>query len=151
LRRSIILVPLILLIAGCGDSKKPSPDEQVTRAAYAQQADAVCQKAEDALEALGQPDGLNDLPAYAKQAAAIVMQERDDLKALQAPPGDEDRVEELNETLDAVVRVAKGLENVAASRDPAAIDDFVKQNGAVDQKAKKLARDLGMQVCGASQ
>ncbi len=90
--------------------------------------------------ALGQPDGLNDLPAYAKQAAAIVSQERDDLKALQAPPGDEDRVEELNETLDAVVRVAKGLEKVAASGDPAAIDDFVKQNGAVDQKAKKLAQ-----------
>lgn len=144
-------MPLILLIAGCGGSKKPSPDEQVTRAAYALQADAACQKAADALEALGQPDGLNDLPAYAKQAAAIVTQERDDLTALQAPPDNEDRVKELNETLDAVVRVAKGLEKVAASGDPAAIDDFVKQNGAVDQKAKKLARDLGMQVCGASQ
>ena len=144
-------MPLILLIAGCGDSKKSSPDEQVTRAAYAQQADVVCQKAEDALEALGQPDGLNDLPAYATQAAAIVTQERDDLEALQPPVGDEDRVNELNETLDAIVRVAKGLEKVAASGDPAAIDDFVKQNGAADQKAKTLAKDLGMQVCGASQ
>lgn len=143
-------MPLILLIAGCGDSKKPSPDEQVSRAAYAQQADAVCRKAEDALQALGQPDGLIDLPAYAKRAAAIVTQERDDLNALQAPPGDGDRVKELNETLDAIVRVAKGLEKVAASGEPAAIDDFVKQNGAVDQKAKKLAKELGMQVCGAT-
>jgi len=144
-------VSLVLLIAGCGDQKKPSPDEQVTRAAYAQQADAVCQKANDALEALGEPDGLNDLPAYATQAAAIVTQERDDLEALQPPVGDEDRVNELNETLDAIVRVAKGLEKVAASGDPAAIDDFVKENGAADRKAKTLAKDLGMQVCGASQ
>ncbi len=143
-------MPLVLLIAGCGDSKKPSPDEQVSRAAYAQQADAVCQQADGALQALGQPDGLNDLSAYAKRAAEIVTQERDDLKALQAPAGDEDRVKELNETLDAVVRVAKGLVKVAASGEPAAIDDFVKQNGAVDQKAKKLAKKLGMQVCGAT-
>ena len=49
------------------------------------------------------------------------------------------------------MRVAKGLEKVAASGDPAAIDDFVKQNGAADQKAKTLAKELGMQVCGASQ
>ncbi len=143
-------MPLILLIAGCGDSKKPSPDEQVTRAAYAQQADAVCEKAEDDLEQLGQPDGLNDLPAYAKQAAAIVTQERDDLKALPAPPGDEDRVKEFNAALDAVARVARGLEKVAASGDPAAIDDFVKQNGAADRKAKALAKDLGMQICAAA-
>lgn len=143
-------MPLILLIAGCADSGKPSPNEQVSRAAYAQQADAVCQKAEDALQALGQPDGLNALPAYAKRAAAIVTQERDDLKSLPAPAGDEGRAEELNETLDAVVRVAKGLEKVAASGEPAAIDDFVKQNGAVDRKAKKLAKELGMQVCGAT-
>ena len=35
------------------------------------------------------------------------------------------------------MRVAKGLEKVAASGDPAAIDDFVKQNGAADQKAQE--------------
>ena len=119
----------------------------MTRAAYAQQADAVCQKANDALEALGEPDGLNDLPAYATQAAAIVTQERDDLEALQPPVGDEDRVDELNETLDAIVRVAKGLEKVAASGDPAAIDDFVKQNGAADregQDAREGARHAGL-------
>jgi hypothetical protein len=151
LRRSIILVPLVLLIAGCGDAKKPSPDEQVTRAAYAQQADAVCLKADGDLKALGQPDGLNDLPAYATKAAAIVTRERDDLKALQPPPGDEERVKELNTAVDAIVRVAKGLEKVAAAGDPAALADFVKQNGAADAKAKKLAKDLGMQVCGTSQ
>jgi hypothetical protein len=150
LRRSTILVPLILLIAGCGDAKKPSPDEQVTRAAYAQRADAACQKADDDLKRLGQPDELNDLPAYAEKAAEIVARERDDLKALQAPPGDEDRVKELNSTLDDVVRVANGLVKVAAGGDPVALDDYVKQNGAADQKAKKLAQDLGMKVCGAT-
>ena len=141
----------MLLIAGCGDSKKPSPDEQVTRAAYAQQADAVCQKADDDLKALGQPNGLNDLPAYAKQAAAIVTRERDDLKALPAPGGDQDRVRELNSTIDDVVRVANGLGKVAATGDAAALSDYVKQNGAADAKAKKLAQDLGMQVCAGVQ
>jgi hypothetical protein len=151
LRRSIILVPLILLAAGCGDSKKPSAAEQVTRAAYAQHADAACQKAEDALQALGQPSGVNDLPAYAKRAAAIITKERDDLKALKPASGDEQRVKELGATLDAVVRVANGLVSVAKTGDVAALEDYVTQNGAADQKAKKLAKELGMTVCAASE
>jgi hypothetical protein len=148
LRRSIILVPLILLITGCGDSKKPSSGLEATRAVYAQQADAVCQKADDDLVALGQPGGLNDLPVYATKAAAIVTRERDELKALQPPAGDVARVKELNTTLDAVVRVADGLVKVAATGDARALADYVKQNGAADQKAKKLSKELGMTVCG---
>jgi hypothetical protein len=150
LRRSIILVPLILLAAGCGGSGKPSAAEQVTRAAYAQQADAVCQKADDALRELGEPDGLSRLPAYARRAAKIVAQERDELKALKPAAGDEERAKELGTTLDAVVRVANGLEAVAKSADVAALDDYVKQNGAADQKVKNLAKELGMTVCAAS-
>ena len=116
-------MPLVLLAAGCGDAKKPSPDDQVTRAVYAQQADAVCQQADDALAALGQPDGLNDLATYAERAAEIVSRERDELRALSPPAGDEARVKELGATLDTVVRVANGLTKVAATGDAVALDD----------------------------
>jgi hypothetical protein len=151
LRRSIILVPLILLAAGCGDSKKPSSGQGLTHASYVQQADAVCQKADDAIAKLGQPSGVADLPAYAKNAAALVLRERDDLKALQAAPGDEVLVKDLGTALDDVVRVANGLVQVAAGGDPAAINDYVKQNRAADQRAKGLAKQLGMKVCAAGE
>jgi hypothetical protein len=150
LRRSIILLPLILLAAGCGDAKKPSSGQELTHAGYVQQADAVCQKADDAIAKLAQPKAIADVPAYARDAAAIVSRERDDLKALNAAPGDEVLVKELGTALDDVVRVAKALEKVAAGGDPSAINDFVKQNGAANERAKALAKQLGTKVCAAS-
>jgi hypothetical protein len=150
LRRSIILVPLLLLAAGCGDSGKPSSGPGPTHASYVQQADAVCQKADDAIAKLGQPKVISDLPAYAKGAADIVSRERDDLKALQAASGDEVLVKDLGSALDDVVRVANGLVKVAGGGDPAAINDYVKQNRAADTRAKALAKQLGMKVCSAS-
>lgn len=142
---------LVLLAAGCGDSDKPSSGQGLTHAAYVQQADAVCRKADDAIAKLEQPSGIGDLPAYATQAAAIVSQERDDLKTLQAAPGDEVLVRDLGRALDDVVRVANGLVKVAAGGNAAAINDFVKQNGAADERAKALAKQLGMKVCAASE
>jgi hypothetical protein len=150
LRRSIILVSLVLLIAGCGDSKKASSGEGLTHAGYVQQADAVCQRADDAIAKLRQPTGVADLPAYAKDAAAIVATERDDLKALKAAPGDEVLVKELGSALDDVVRVANGLVKVAGGGNAAAINDFVQQNRAADERAKDLAKQLGSKVCAAA-
>jgi hypothetical protein len=149
LRRSTILVLLIPLAAGCGDSEKQSPAQANSRAAYARQADDVCRQADAALTSLKQPSGVTELPAYARRAAAIVSSERDHLKALKAPPGDAGRVKDLGEALDAVVRVANGLVDVAATGDPSALTDYVNQNGAADRKAKKLAGELGMKVCAA--
>ena len=141
---------LILLAAGCGDSSKPSSGQDLTHAGYVQEADAVCQKADDAIAKLGQPKTVSDLPAYAKDAAAIVSRERDDLKALNAAPADEVLVKDLGTALDDVVRVANGLEKVTAAGDPSAINDFVRQNGAANSRAKALAKQLGMKVCAAS-
>lgn len=140
---------LTLLIAGCGDSKKPS-GQDLTHAGYVLRADAVCQKADEAIAKLGQPKAIADLPAYAKDAAAIVSRERDDLKALNAAPGDEVLVQDLGTALDDVVTVANALEKVAAGGDPTAINDFVKQNGAANSRAEALAKQLGMKVCSAS-
>ena len=143
-------MPLVLLAVGCGDSKK-QPSSGLSHAAYVQQADAVCRKADDALAALGQPKGLADLPAYAKSAAAIVSQERDDLKTLAAAPGDEVLAKDLGTALDDVARVANGLVKVVAGGDPAAINDYVEQNRAADERAKALAKQLGMTACAAVQ
>ena len=140
---------LTLVAAGCGDAKKPS-GQDLTHAGYVLRADAVCQKADEAIAKLGQPKTIPDLPAYAKDAAAIVSRERDDLKALNAAPGDEVLVQDLGTALDDAVTVAKALEKVAADGDPAAINDFVKQNGAANSRAKALAKQLGMKVCSAS-
>ena len=143
-------MPLVLLAVGCGDSgKKPPAGRAPSRAAFVEQADAVCQKADDAIADLGQPSGIADLPTYAKKAAAFVSRERDDLKALGTAPGDEVLVKGFGEALDDVVRVANGLAKVAAGGDPAAINDFVKQNGAADERAKDLAKQLGLKICAA--
>ena len=143
---------LVLLAAGCGDS------EEAVAGAGTRPTPPTCSRPTPSARrpttpspSSDSPSGVGDLPAYAKQAAAIVSQERDDLKALQAAPGDEVLVRELGSALDDVVRVANGLVKVAAGGNAAAINDFVKQNGAADERAKALAKQLGMKVCAASE
>lgn len=145
----LILLPAILLGAGCGDSDKAptASGPQLTHDAYVAQADAICQKADDALAALGQPQGLPDLPAYAKRAAAIVAQERDGLLGLRPPAADAGTAGDLADAMDEVVDAADGLVEIAGDADGAALDRYVAEHREVDDRAKQLAGQLGMTVC----
>ena len=106
-----------------------------------QQADAVCQKADDAIAKLGQPKAITDLPAYAKDAAAIVVARARRPEGAEGRPGRRGAGEGVSASaLDDVVRVANGLVKVAAGGDPAAINDFVKQNRRRRRRGRRRSR-----------
>jgi len=148
LRRFLMLTALVVLAAGCGDSKKAAGTQpSLSHAAYVQQADAACQRADAALASLPQPTAVAQLPSYAKQAADIVADEREQLHALRAPDGDRQKADELSAAMDAVVDVAQGLIVVAGNGDAKEIEAYIAQHRAADTRAKQLAKDLGMTVC----
>jgi hypothetical protein len=147
LRRFLIPIALVLLAAGCGDSKTVAGTPSLTHADYVRQGDAACQRAEAALASLPQPAGVSQLRAYARQAADIVGEERQALKALRAPGGDRPEADELAAAMDAVVDVAQGLVVVAGAGDARQIEAYIGQHRAADTRAKELARQLGMTTC----
>ena len=58
---------------------------------------------------------------------------------------------DLSSALDDVVRVANGLDKVAAGGNATAINDFVKQNGAADragESPREAARHEGLRGIG---
>ena len=150
MRRFATLIALVLLAAGCGDSKKPADALQPSHADYVRQADAACQRADAALASLAQPAGVTQLPSYARQAADIVATERQELKALKAPEGDRAKADRLAAAMDEVVDVAQGLVAVAGGGDTKEIEAYVAQHRSADAKAKQLAKELGMTICAGS-
>jgi hypothetical protein len=150
LRLLISLIAVVLLAAGCGDSKKPADAPQPSHADYVRQADAACQRADAALASLTQPAGVAQLPSYARQAADIVAAERQELQALKVPDGDRAKADALAAAMDAVVDAAQGLVQVAGGGDAKEIEAYVAQHRSADAKAKQLANELGMTICAGS-
>jgi hypothetical protein len=143
-----MLIAVVLLAAGCGDSKKAAgTTSALSHADYVRQADAACQRAEAALASLPQPAAVAQLPSYAQQAADIVAAEREQLQALRAPDGDRTKADQLGAAMDAVVEVAQGLIVVAGGGDTKEIEAYIAQHRAADTRAKQLAAELGMTVC----
>ena len=145
-----MLIVLVPLAAGCGDTKKAAAPPTLTHAEYVRQADAACRRADAALASLQQPTAVAQVPSYAKQAADIVTDERAELEGLRAPAADREKADQLSAAMDAVVDVAQGLIVVAGGGDSKAIEAYVAQHRAADTRARQLAKELGMTTCAAA-
>lgn len=149
MRSHIVAAPLVgiaLVLAGCGGGD----DEGLSKADYVAQADAICQKADDAsskeLTAASQKLGENPTPEQQAEVVTSVLlpsieTQLKDLKALGRPKGEEDAADALYESLGNAVEKGKS--------DPSAlISASGGESPFADANAK--AKALGLKVCGAS-
>jgi hypothetical protein len=130
----IVLAPVA--IAACGGSDAPSKDE------YIAQADEICQKGDDDLDAAIE----NEFGTRSPSQQEIIQFSEDEvipnieeqlvaLRELTPPDGEEETVNEIYDTL------GRGLEEYKA--DP----DLQNPPEAV-QEANRLAEEYGLEVCG---
>lgn len=132
-----LTVPMALL-AACGDDA-PSQEE------YVAQADEICREADEALdaevtEAFG-TDQPNEQQIIEFTGSAVVPNlegQLDDLRALTPPEGDEETVEAIYSKLEtAVGKIADDPSSAVGEAPP----EF--------EEASSLAREYGMEKCGA--
>src|SRR5215207_1712935 len=128
-----------LALAACGgDDDADNP----TKAEYIAQADAICKKGDDQIDAEAQKQFGNQAPTEAQVNTFLrevslpnIEQQRDDLKALDKPEGDEDELDALYESLDKSIETAKNTD------------------GPLDQatfaETNKKAQAYGLKECGS--
>jgi hypothetical protein len=111
------------LAAGCGGGGGGGLSQEE----FQQQANAICEKYDKKIQALGSPQSPADIPAYVQKGIPLLQQGIAELRALNPPADVEDDYNRmLNETAKAIPAAEK-LADAAEKSDAAAVQDAIKE------------------------
>jgi hypothetical protein len=132
----------VVALAGCGGG-----GDRLTKEELASRADAICGKYEAKLDALAEPQSIEEVASLAEKAKPIVADGVDELEQLEPPEeleDDYDRWIELNrDSLEAI----DDLKQAAADGDEARVQQVVQDANAQEKEADALARQIGLDEC----
>jgi hypothetical protein len=134
------------LAAGCGGG---GGGDRLTKEEYIQQADAICADATEQIDALGQPQSLEDLAAMTKQAVAIAADQLEKLRALVPPEEIEEQVNRAYDLLEQQNGVADEIVAAAEAGDAEKIQQLVDEAAPLEQEGDDIAANIGLQECGS--
>ena len=145
MRRALSLLVATGILAGCGSGD--SSEKRLTRAEYAQQADAICGKYKQRTDALARPANLPDLAKVADQVLPILDDARAELRRLEPPPSEQATADAWLDQFDVIVDDVKKIRNRAKANDTAGVQKLARPALKHDRRANELATRLGMHVC----
>jgi hypothetical protein len=133
------------LAAGCGGGG----GDGLSQEEFRQQADAICEKYDKKIQALGSPQSPADIPAYVQKGIPLLRQGIAELRALNPPADVEDDYNRmLNETAKAIPAAEK-LAEAAEKGDAAAVQDAIREGQQADEASDELAAKLKLDRCAA--
>jgi hypothetical protein len=135
----------VLALAACGGSgggSSPSPAE------FRQQADAICKKYEQQLDALGSPTSMGDLAEFVDKAVPIIEAGNGELKDLQPPEEFSDEWGRVLALQEKNLQTTKDLRDAIHSSDEAKAQKLMTQLGSSGDESNRLARQMGLEQCG---
>jgi hypothetical protein len=135
----------ILALAACGGSgggSSPTPAE------FRQQADAICKKYEQQLDALGSPTSMGDLEEFVDKAVPIIEAGNGELKDLQPPGEFSDEWARVLALQAKNLQTTKDLRDAIHASDEAKAQELMTRLGASGDESNRLARQMGLEQCG---
>jgi len=145
MRTAAVALLALALVAGCSGG-----DSRLSKAEYAQQADALCTKYDAELAKLPSPQSLDALAAMAVQAKAIAAEGAAKLRALKPPKELESQANEWLARNDENVRDIEAMRAAAAAKDQTKVQEIARDATRNEAKADELARKLGLTACASA-
>lgn len=136
-------VVVAVLLAGCGG------DDRLSQADFQQRANAICEKYDKKIAALGSPSSPADIPAFVEKGIPLIEQGLAELRALNPP---EDVAEEYDRMLDETekaIPAARKLSDAAAKSDAEAVQKALQEGERADEASDRIATKLGLDRCAA--
>jgi len=133
-----------MLVAGCGGD---GGGDRLSLEELIAEADAICAKYEEQLNALETPQSLEDIERLAEEGKPIVEEGVNELKALEPPADLEGQWDALMEHNDANVELIDELREAAASDDQARVQEVAAEAQRQDEETDRLAREIGLEEC----
>lgn len=139
-----ILVVGVAALAACGGDG----GDELSAAELREQADAICADAEEKVEAIPEPQSLDDVETYLDRVVPIFRDQISRLQELNPPEElqeDWDRAMDLNEEN---LEAAEDAQQAAEDGDQEGVREALERGGRHEQELDRLAGRLGLQTCG---
>jgi len=131
-----------LLLAGCGGG-----DERLSRAEFVEGATAICDSVDQRVEALGEPQSLEEVETLGQELGEILDEGLGELRELEPPEELEEPYARYLESGDEVADQLDELVAAAAAGDQAAVERAANDGEAISDRAVALAAAAGIPGC----
>jgi hypothetical protein len=139
---------LILVACKGGGHSARGTAEALTADQFRRQADAICRKYEDKLNALGSPSSMEELQDFVTSALSLIEQGNDELHDLAPPHGLQADWGAALTLEDRSVETMHDLEDAVESNDLSAFQKITKSLDENQAESERLAKKLGLHDCG---
>ena len=137
------LLAAALALASCGGGGKTA----LSKAEFVAQANAICKDYDARINALGDPQSIEDLVGLVEKAKPIAEDGVAKLRALEAPEDLQAGYDDYLATGDVNIELLGQLGEAAKSGDAAAIEKIGTEGEANADKAHGIAAELGLTEC----
>jgi hypothetical protein len=133
------------LAAGCGGGG----GDRLSQEEFQQQANAICEKYDKKIQALGSPQSPADIPDFVQKGIPLLRQGIAELRALNPPADVEDDYNRMLDETAKAIPAAENLADAAEKGDAAAVQDAIKEGEQADSASDELATKLKLDRCAA--
>lgn len=134
---------LAFLAAGCGGGS----GERLSKGEFQSQANAICAKYQKQLDAVQEPQNLDQIPELVDQALKIIDQEIAEISRLNPPADFQSDVDRMIDQAGKTKKAAADLSDAATAKDQAAVQKALREGTAASDEADKIASGLGLNSC----
>jgi hypothetical protein len=144
---SLAAAGAVAALAACGGGDgnggaTPSPQE------FRQQADAICKRYEQKLDALGTPTSIDDLAEFVDSAVPIIEAGNKELAGLTPPEEFADEWARVLKLQAKNLQTTRELHDAIHASDEAKAQDLMGRLGSTGEESDRLATEMGLQECG---
>ncbi|MEO8289648.1 MAG: hypothetical protein ABI649_01470 [Gaiellaceae bacterium] len=134
---------LALLASGCGGDG----GGRLSQSEFQSRANAICAKYQKQLDALQEPQSLDEIPDLVDQALAIIDQEIEEIAALNPPAELQSDFDLMIEQAEKTKKAADDLSEGAKANDQAAVQKALDEGNTASDDADRIAGELGLDSC----
>jgi hypothetical protein len=143
---AFLAVALVATAAACGGGG----DDRLSQEEFQKQANAICNKYDDKIQALGSPSSAEEISGFVDQVIPLLQQGIAELRALKPPAEAEDDYDRMLDETEKGVPAAQKLADAAEKNDAAAVQQALAAARKADQASDEIATKLGLNGCASS-
>lgn len=122
-------------------------DDRLSQAEFQQRANAICERYDAKISALGSPSTPEEIPAFVQKGIPLIEQGLAELRALNPPEDVEDDYNRMLDETEKAIPAARKLSEAAADNDAAAVQEALQEGQQADAASDRIATQLGLTGC----